>query len=103
MPTYEHKCINETCKYEWEDEYSIKQPPPTTCPKCNQETAKRLISGGSGKGTVELYGDDLVNKVKEDTKKLKAEASRSEKVYANLLGEDKYQNLQQKIDRRKGR
>ncbi|HKQ22235.1 MAG TPA: zinc ribbon domain-containing protein [Nitrososphaeraceae archaeon] len=100
MPTYEHCCTNETCKHEWEDEYSIKQAPPKVCPLCQQETAQRLISGGSGKGKVELTGQDLIDKIKGDAKALQKDASKNEKLYANLLGEDRYQNLQSQMDRR---
>lgn len=99
MPTYEHKCTD--CNHEWEDEYSIKQDPPKTCPKCLKDTAQRLISGGSGKGTVELYGQDLVDKIKSDTQKLKSDMHKSDKVYANMLGEDKYQSMQTQMDRQK--
>jgi putative FmdB family regulatory protein len=101
MPTYEHCCTNEACKHEWEDEYSIKQDPPKICPKCQQETAQRLISGGSGKGNVELYGQELIDKLKGDAKTLQKDAARNEKVYANLLGDDKYHALQTKMDQRK--
>lgn len=101
MPTYEHLCTDTNCNHEWEDFYSIKAEPPTTCPKCNKETAKRLISGGSGRGVVELGGNELVEKVKSDAQALKREAAASEKVYANLLGEQKYQDLQTRMDRQK--
>lgn len=100
MPTYEHKCINEDCQHKWEDEYSIKQDPPKVCPKCLQETAKRLVSGGSGRGSVELVGQELVDKLKLDSKILQRDAAKSDKVYANLLGEDKYQSMQSRMDRR---
>lgn len=98
MPTYEHRC--DTCKHEWEDSYSIKAEPPKQCPKCQAETVTRLISLG-GKGVVELTGQELVDKLKSDANKIKAEAAKDEKVYANLLGEEKYQNLQTQMDRRK--
>lgn len=99
MPSYEHQCQNPECNHEWEDEYSIKDNPPEVCPKCNEKTVKRLISLG-GKGVVELYGQDLVDKCKADAKKISKEASGSEKLYSNLLGETKYNELQTKIDRR---
>ena len=83
--------------------YSITKDPPKLCPQCNQETAQRVISGGSGKGVVELVGQELVDKLKGDAKKLKGDAAASEKVYANLLGDDKYQALQQRIDKQKRR
>jgi putative FmdB family regulatory protein len=98
MPIYEHLC--ETCTYEWEDEYSIKADPPDTCPNCKSKTVKRLISLG-GKGVVELTGQDLIDKCKSDAKKIQIEASKDENTYANLLGYDKYHELQTKIDRRK--
>lgn len=101
MPTYEHICTNTECNHTWEDMYSIKTEPPKICPKCNQETAQRVISGGSGRGTVELYGQELADKLKGDVQKLKQDAAKSEKVYANLLGDDKYQQLQTSMDKRK--
>lgn len=104
MPTYEHQCT--TCQHIWEDYYSIKAEPPKVCPKteCGAETVIRLISLGS-KGVVELTGQELVDKLKGDAQQLKKDAAKSEKVYANLLGEDKYQSLQNRMDqqRRDGR
>lgn len=99
--TYEHLC--NACKHEWEAEYSIKADPPTNCPVCNAEAVQRLISGGSGKGTVELTGNELVEKIKADAQALKREASQKESVYANLLGEARYNSLQQRIDKQKRR
>lgn len=101
MPTYEHICTD--CKHEWEDEYSIKQDPPKVCPQCLKETAQRLISGGSGRGVVELTGQDLVDKIKSDTKQLKKDMHSNANVYANMLGDGNYENLQRKMDARKNR
>jgi putative FmdB family regulatory protein len=98
MPTYEHRC--DSCLHEWEDSYSIKAEPPKVCPECKQETARRMISLG-GKGVVELTGNELVSKVKEDTAKLKKEVYSSEKAYSNFIGEHHYENLQKKIDNQK--
>ena len=100
MPTYEHIC--ESCNHEWEDEYSIKSEPPKNCPSCNQETVKRLISGGDNRrGKVELTGQDLIDKIKGDAQVLKRDAAQKEKIYAHLLGEDRYQSLQTRIDNQK--
>lgn len=98
MPDYEHECT--ACQHQWEDTYSIKVDPPKICPKCGQETAKRLISL-NGRGVVELNGEELKAKCKEEVRALKNDAAKSEKVYSNLLGEDKYQALQTKMDQRK--
>jgi len=104
MPTYEFLHDLESCKHEWEEFLSIKAPIPTHCPKCAAEgNITRLISGGSGKGVVELYGTELVDKLKGDARKLKNEASKSEKIYANLLGEDRHEALQQRLDKQKRR
>ena len=46
MPTYEYQC--EACKHLLETFQSIKDDPLTTCPNCNSETMKRLISAGGG-------------------------------------------------------
>jgi len=44
MPTYEYACTNENCKHAWEEEQSMKDSPLEFCPKCDEHTAKRLIS-----------------------------------------------------------
>jgi len=93
MPTYEHICLE--CNHEWEDEYSIKANPPTTCPSCKADgKVKRLISGGSGKGRVEHTGNEYKEKVMSDAASLKREAYRNENVMANLVGESKYHRNQ---------
>ncbi len=46
MPTYEYVCSS--CNNEWEFEQSIKEAALTECPKCNQQTARRQISRGTG-------------------------------------------------------
>jgi putative FmdB family regulatory protein len=100
MPCYEHSCKNSDCNHEWEDEYSIKDDPPEYCPKCGQKTAQRLISLG-GKGIVELTGRDLVDKIKADAQTLKRDAAKDAKIYSNLMGENKYNDLQTRMDRRR--
>lgn len=102
MPTYEFQCQAENCKHEWEDFMSIKAPDPEECPKCHiKGQVLRLISGGSGKGSVELYGQDLIDKCRADAQQIKKDAAKNERVYANLLGEDKYQALQTRLDNQK--
>lgn len=48
MPTYDYACKSEKCAHEWEEIHSINAEPVSECPKCKQQTAKRLISGGTG-------------------------------------------------------
>ncbi len=45
MPTYEYACSS--CGYQWEEIQKISEPALDTCSKCNEKTAKRLISGGN--------------------------------------------------------
>lgn len=100
MPTYEHRC--EKCKHEWEDFYSIKADPPDICPECKTKgKVVRLISGGSGRGIVELSGGELKQHLISEGKKLKESANKSEKVRANLEGEASYHKRQLAIDKLK--
>jgi putative FmdB family regulatory protein len=46
MITYEYACDN--CGHTWEEEAKISDPKTTTCPSCKENSAKRLISGGTG-------------------------------------------------------
>lgn len=100
MAIYEYLC---EIHGEFETEHSITIK-LEHCPKCAEEgkeqPIKRLISLG-GKGVVELSGQDLVDSVKADAKRFQKEAAKSEKIYSNFLGEDKYNKLQTQIDRRK--
>lgn len=99
MPVYYHECQNTECLHAWEDQYSIKLDPPKICPKCNQETAKRMISM-TANPIVELSGDDLVKKVKGDANQMRRDMHKSENLYSNLLGPDRYQSMQTKMDKR---
>lgn len=101
MLTYEYICEDQDCLHEWEVEAEINDPKQTTCPKCGKETAKRLISGGSGKGIVELSGNELMDKVAADTRKLRDQAYTNENVFANLVGEGKYQSNKTDYDKQK--
>lgn len=96
MPTYEHECL--VCKEEFEDFYSTTAPLPP-CPKCGGE-AKRLICG-TNRGKVELTGAEYAEKIKADTQQLKKDMHRSDKVYANMIGEGRYHQLQTQMDRRR--
>lgn len=100
MPVYDYECQLHGI---FEEEHSIKIK-LEYCPKCKEEgidqKITRLISLG-GKGVVELYGQDLVNKCKEDGRKMKEEMHNSANTYANYLGESKYNQLQTQLDRRR--
>ncbi len=101
MPTYTHICVDTECNNEWDEFYSMSQDPPKVCPKCSKETAKRVISSGGTKGVVELYGQELVDKCKADAQQLKKDAAKNENIYANLIGETHYENLQTRMDQQK--
>lgn len=102
MPTYEFLHQVPECNHEWELEQSIKANDPEECPKCQgKENIIRLISGGSGKGIVNLEGREYVEKVKQDAKNYAKEVYGSEKQYANVLGESNYNRIQSSMDRAK--
>lgn len=101
MPTYLYEC---QIHGEFEEYHSMSKI-LEMCPKCQEEglepqQLKQLINCSS-KGIVELTGQDLVDKIKSDAQKTKQEAAKDEKVYANLLGEEKYQSLQTRMDQQK--
>jgi hypothetical protein len=103
MPTYDYLC--EVSNEEFECFHSITKE-LEECEICankgmEQHKPKRLISGGSGRGIVELTGQDLKNKIKEDAKKLKGEVYSDANKYANVLGETRYQKIQSDMDKRR--
>jgi putative FmdB family regulatory protein len=64
MPIYEYSCNN--CGHHFEEFQTMSEKPLVKCPKCGQETLKRLIGAGSGvifKGSG-FYGTDY-KKAKE--------------------------------------
>jgi len=101
MPTYLYEC---PIHGEFEEYHSMSQI-LEYCPKCEEAKLQpqklRHLINCSSKGTVELTGQDLVDKVKADTQQLKKDAAKSEKLYANMLGEDKYQAMQTQMDKQK--
>lgn len=44
MPFYDYDCTNEACAHTWEVEAKITADKETVCPKCQKETARRLVS-----------------------------------------------------------
>ncbi len=101
MPTYLYECPDHG---EFEEFHSASEL-LEDCPHCKTEgkeepkKVKRLICG-TNRGIVELSGQDLVNKIKSDSKQLQRDAAKNENLYANMLGESKYHDMQTKMDRR---
>ncbi|MCM8772940.1 MAG: zinc ribbon domain-containing protein [Candidatus Omnitrophica bacterium] len=46
MPTYEYECVK--CGYKFERFQKMTEEPLKVCPKCNNESLKRLIGIGGG-------------------------------------------------------
>jgi len=46
--TYEYLCTNTECQHGWEVSQKITEAPIKICPKCGEESAKRLISSKGG-------------------------------------------------------
>lgn len=94
MPTYPYICQHPDCVGEFEDFHSITIK-LETCPHCKEagredQPVKRLIAGGSGRGVVELTGQDLTAQIKADTEKMKQRAKVDQNYLANLVGESKF-------------
>jgi len=100
MPIYEYECLIHGI---FEEIHGIDEK-LELCPMCLEEgkeqEVEKIISL-CGKGIVELYGQELVSKLKSDAKQIQREATKNENKYASLLGENKYQELQTKIDKNK--
>lgn len=108
MPTYCYVCplpVEEGGHAEFEEFHSIRDDAKLKeCPHCRKEKdistpVERTISGGSGRGIVELTGRDLIEKTKADAQNYKKEVYNSEQKYASIIGENKYQEIQQRIDK----
>jgi len=109
MPTYEYLCsINKEDGghgvferfHSMRDDARVKE-----CPMCREEKnletpVERLISAG-GRGVVELVGGELVEKQSADAKQFSKDVHSSEKLYANVLGEAKYESLQRRMDKQR--
>ena len=81
MVTFDYECKD--CQYKFEKSQSIKAAPITKCPKCGQETVKRLITFQGGviiqsdkpihkryqRGTLRKHRAELNQKWKEENKK----------------------------------
>lgn len=100
MPTYLYEC---SIHGEFEEYHSMSLK-LEHCPHCEKENVvsevKRLINSTSV-GVVELTGQELIDKVKADTQKLKKDMGKSEKIYSNMLGDAQYQKLQTQMDKQK--
>lgn len=92
MPSYEYFCV--AANEEFESFHSI-----TTvlddCPLCAEagrppHAPKRLISGGSGRGIVELTGADLKAKIQSDAQQMRHDMSTNPNKLANFVGETKF-------------
>ena len=99
MPLIDLEC--QDCKHIFEDFVNFYNKQTEVCPKCGSKKLDKLITFTKAKGTVELTGHELREKVLEDAQKLKKEVYGNEKAYANILGESNYQKAQQQLDRGK--
>lgn len=101
MPTYNYICEIEDKEFE---EFHSIMIVLEDCPICKEagrepHCPKRLISGGSGRGIVELVGNEVIENNKREADKLSKEVYGSEKAYANFISDAKYQSIQQGLDK----
>lgn len=101
MPSYEYYC--EIFDKEFEEFHSITIK-LEDCPLCREagiepHAPKRLISGGSGRGIVELTGHELKAHITAEGEKIKREVYRDENKLSNIVGPSKFH--QQELQRTK--
>jgi putative FmdB family regulatory protein len=89
MPLYDYGCKSKECGHKWETSHKLAEPGPQECPLCGCVDVGRLISAVHG--SVTLSGRDLKAKIKEDARKISKEAQTSDRLLANLVGENKFQ------------
>jgi putative FmdB family regulatory protein len=46
MPTYDYEC--QACRHIWDASQKISEEPQKTCPKCEEDKAKRLVTTRGG-------------------------------------------------------
>lgn len=97
MPIYTYECTNQECNHTWDDFIQSNESDPDVCPKCGKNTVQKVFVYVQSR-RVELYGRELFNKLRADGKQMQKDAAKSEKVYANMLGEDRYQSIQTLFD-----
>lgn len=108
MPTYLYFCerpIEDGGHGEFEEYHSMSIK-LETCPHCEKDglepsTVQRLIISGGSKGVVELTGRDLIDATKKDAERVKREVYSDANKYANVIGEDRYQQIQQRMDKQR--
>lgn len=91
MPIYTHQCFNLDCEFEWEDIFSLSDPVPEVCPECGEGKVQRVMSL-CAPGKVELGKHEMKAKIKEDARQLCRDASKSENLLGNLVGESVYES-----------
>ncbi len=92
MPEYEHLC--HACQGNFEDFYSVHDPIPSKCPLCQVEgQIQRLISCRS-KGKVEMSREELKKFIQNEAASAVQRARVDENYRANLIGEERYHNIQ---------
>ena len=94
MPTYEYFCGNSECIGEFEQYHSITIK-LETCPHCQEagrgeQPIKRLVSGGMGRGIVQLTGKEYTDKIAADGIKMRNEIYSDSNKLANIVGEEKF-------------
>ena len=99
MPTYLYWCEKHN---EFEDFHSMSSI-HKECPKCKEEGVEpgqfHQLINCTTKGSVELTGQEAVDKMRSDSKKLDKDIHSNEKLYASVLGEAKYEQMQKSMDR----
>lgn len=105
MPTYEYECHNKDCVGEFEELHSSRDDAKLKyCPICakegrgEQNPVDRLISGGSGKGIMNLTNKEFAATLGTERAKAHATARKSEAFAENFIG-SKYRGTMDKLNK----
>ncbi len=97
MPSYEYSCKNPECVGEFEEFHSSSDDAKLKyCPHCKeagrgeQNPVERLISGGAGRGIVQLTNKEFAATLGVEGRNIHKESIRNENFAANYIGESKY-------------
>jgi len=86
MPTYDYRCNN--CGHEFEILQKMSDDHLKSCPKCSQETLKRLLGTGAG---ILFKGSGFIKQIIAVTVTLKINRKIQKKLKRNLLTRNQQQ------------
>lgn len=89
MPFYDHKCFQ--CEGIFEEFYSAKNDPPTTCSLCGVDGYVQRQIPDVVHGRVPLTGQELKKSITAARNNMHSKVAKNEDLRANIIGETAYE------------